>query len=273
MIKYIMIKYIIFLLILSLIICYCNKKSFTANINKTNDIKNMTNYIKYFINNYAYMIHLNNHKESQDRIIKTLDKWNYLTIPKISNALHYKHDKNIIDTMPIKMLDNIRRGAYGLAGTTYRNLKEMQNKNVEYYLHLEDDCIPIQNLTNNEFIEYFYNSLKTIPDDSGIYNFSLTVYCNKYFKNKKSSHKWIKYNKIKKYTAGFGVILFTKKAINNILNLIENKVKLYAVDEYIKHNYDNYWYYDGLINSNGMFYGLFEQLGTSCSNRYLNTMD
>ena len=89
-----------------------------------------------------------------------------------------KKDDKIIKNFPIdrKILTR-RKGAYGLAGTFYRNLLKAYNDNLEYLLHLEDDAIPNQKLSNNQFTDYFYNSLQNLPDNEGVYSYSMTVHC------------------------------------------------------------------------------------------------
>lgn len=229
-------------------------------------------YLKDYFKNYSKMIHLPNHQPSTKRLNNCKKYWKNDLFPQISDALHWKKDDKIIKKYPIdRTLLTRRKGAYGLAGTFYRNLVNAYNNNWDYLLHIEDDAIPNQRLSNNQFTNLFYNSLINLPDDEGVYTYSLTIYCSKIYKNKKSTLKWKKYDS-KLYTAGGTCILLTKKAIKKILSL---KIFMYEIDDYLKDIFSknfHFWYYDGPINNNGMFYGLIEQIGTDCRNRDTNIM-
>lgn len=270
-----MITFILIILLLERIfniILYFNQCS--LKIEKMESIKfDKLAYIKEYFKNYSQMTHLPNHTPSTKRLNNCKKYWKNDLFPKISNALHWKKDDKIIKKYPIdrKILTR-RKGAYGLAGTFYRNLLKAYNDNWEYLLHLEDDAIPNQKLSNNQFINYFYNSLQNIPDNEGVYSYSMTVHCKPKYTRKKPSYNWKRLNS-REFTYGTTCILLPRKVIKKI---IESKIKIYEIDNFLKDLFSknfHYWYFDGPISNNGMFYGLLEQFNTGCKIRHNNIIE
>ena len=257
---------IIILLVFIYLIYYIKKLAHSYS-NKTYKVT----YIQNYFRKYSQMVHLSNDTNSIIRLNNCKKYWKNNIFPTIANALHWGKDKHIINQYPIdkKLLDR-RPGAYGLAGSLYRNLIKAYINNWDYMMHIEDDCVPNKNLSNKQFIDLFYNSLISLPDGEGLYSYSLTVYCKPSFTlTKKPTLTWKKYAS-KVYTAGTTCILFTKKAIEKI---IRSNIKIYEIDNYLKDMFTknkHFYFYDGPLSKNKMFYGLFEQYNTNCAFRTNN---
>jgi len=247
--------YLLFLiisLIIVVILYYCyNKETFNKDIF-----------------NYSLMVHLENDKFSQKRIQEVRQIYNEYNLPmNLMKATHWKHDEEELKTYPLdkdritgKNVD-YRPGAYGLAGSFYKCLKQAYNEDWPHLLFLEDDAVPI--LPRDQFYKRFDEVINTLPDNGeGIYMLGLTVWCKTY---PDDTIEWKQYKDFKSPVHGAHAVLFGKKSIHRVMNHFKNNVLTLAIDNFIN-SLPDVWYWYGDLSENGMFRGLYKQLGLDCSN-------
>ena len=273
-----MIRLLILLFIsIILIIIFCK-----SNDNYQKYVHKLTNII-YISKNRdilknAYVNTLKDDTVSEQRfgIFQKSHKKYKLPISKINYALHYTDDAKYIKTkypMINKKSQHFksRPGAYGLCASFFKFLET--NKDSEYAIWYEDDAIPTGNI--NEFWRHIDKSLAKVPVlGNDIYSYAHTNYCRN---DCKLTEEWKLRNK--EYYGGHALIL-SKSAINTILKYISNGNIIYLpIDKLFyklmksKKYKIHVWDWDGNIVDSGMFCGLFDQYGTSCEKRYLNTME
>jgi len=218
---------------------------------------------------YSLMIHLDNDKLSEERIQKVKKIYDEYDLPmNLMKATHWKKDIEELKQYPLDRQSIIydngiqRNGAYGLAGSFYKCLKKAHDEGWPYLLIFEDDAVPI--LPKDQFHTRFNEVLDSLPDNgTGIYLLGITVYCKTRISDKK---EWIKYKDIKHGMSGTHSIYFGKKSIELLVNTINNRKIDRPIDHYL--NDMNPWIWYGDLSENGMFRGLYKQLGMDCNNVY-----
>ena len=241
--------YILLCIILFLIIWYCYQPK--------NDIFN-----------HSLMVHLENDKFSQKRIQEVKDIYNEYNLPMhLMKATHWKHDEEELKTYPLdkdkitgKNVD-YRPGAYGLAGSFYKCLKQAYDEDWPHLLFLEDDAVPI--LPKDQFYDRFNEVLSTLPDNgNGIYMLGLAVYCNT---ESNEQIGWIQKDDIPMYISGTHSMYFGKESIHKMISYLQDHKVDQAIDNFIN-SLPGVWYWYGDLSENGMFRGLYKQLGLDCHN-------
>jgi GR25 family glycosyltransferase involved in LPS biosynthesis len=241
--------YILLCIILFLIIWYCYQP-------------------KKDIFNHSLMVHLENDKFSQKRIQEVKDIYNDYNLPMhLMKATHWKHDEEELKTYPLdkdkitgKNVD-YRPGAYGLAGSFYKCLKQAYDEDWPHLLFLEDDAVPI--LPKDQFYDRFNEVLSTLPDNgNGIYMLGLTIWCNT---DPNDDIGWKQYKDFNTPVHGAHAVYFGKESIHRVMNYFKNNNLTLAIDNFIN-SLPGVWYWYGDLSENGMFRGLYKQLGLDCHN-------
>jgi GR25 family glycosyltransferase involved in LPS biosynthesis len=220
-----------------------------------------------FIRSYSSMVHLNNHKPSEERLRKIRKIWEkYGVFPKLFAGLNSKNanDLDVLAKLPIvKSKFETRIGAYGLAGSFYNVLKTAYESEQPYLLYMEDDAVP--SINPQMFNQTFMEAIDTLPDPLGCYTLSVTVYCEY---KQPLTRRWESIKYIKSKNWGSPALLFTRKSIRKLLEHVEDENIDVPVDHLIKNIYGNSLYFwNDIISANGMFLGLFAQYGSQCTGR------
>ena len=253
--------YIVLIIVCLLVIgCIYYLYSLKPSTNKQIDIIDKPLKKDYF--QYSLMVHLENDKLSEERIQKVKKIYKKYEIPiHLMKATHWKHDLKEIQTYPInENLTYGRTGAYGLAGSFYKCIKKAYDEKWPYLLFFEDDAVPI--LPKKKFHHRLNGVLTTLPDNGdGIYFLSLGVWCHTH---RNEPITWKKFNEIQTYVSGAHSVYFGKKSIQTIFRDIQQYTLDQPIDEWLK-KYDP-WVWWGDLSENGMFRGLYKQLGMHCNN-------
>lgn len=244
---------LVFISIILIIIYYCYKRQ---NFNKE-------------IFKYSLMVHLDDDKLSDERIQKVKKIYDEYNLPmNLMKATHWKKDIEELKQYPLDRHGIIheggikRNGAYGLAGSFYKCLKKAYDEYWPYLLFFEDDAVPI--LPKDQFHTRFNEVINSLPDNgTGIYLLGITVYCNTSIYDKNG---WIKYTDIPNSISGAHAVYFGKETIELLVNNINNYGINKPIDLYL--NDMNPWIWYGDLSENGMFRGLYKQLGLNCHNVY-----
>jgi GR25 family glycosyltransferase involved in LPS biosynthesis len=220
-----------------------------------------------FIRSYSSMVHLNNHKPSEERLRKIRKIWGkYGVFPNLFPALNSKNanDLDVLAKLPIvKSKFETRIGAYGLAGSFYNVLKTAYESGQPYLLFMEDDAVPSVNPLM--FNQTFIKAIETLPDPLGCYSFCVNVYCE-YKQPLTNGWESIKYIKTRNW--GCATVLFTRESIKKLLDYVEEKKIDIPIDHLTKNVYGkSLYFWNDIISTNGMFLGLFEQYNTHCTGR------
>jgi GR25 family glycosyltransferase involved in LPS biosynthesis len=251
--------YIIGIIVIVIIVLVCffmNKSDSLPNIPLNDKVKEILNY--------SLMVHLDD-EVSEKRLNDVKEIYKNYDLPiNLFKATHWKNDRKELSKYPLNYIriteNNTRPGAYGLAGSFYKCLMKAYNENWSYLLFLEDDAVPI--LPPNQFNQRFNEVINTLPDNgSGIYNLGFHVYCKTSFND---NYKWIKSHDLNIYKTGTHCLLFGKNMIKIFTEYIKKNGIYKPIDHFI--NDFNIWYWYGDLSSNGMFRGLFKQLGVNCNN-------
>ena len=225
------------------------------------------NYQENFENNVDMIVnHLEFDELSSERFDKLKESFKKYSFPepKINRALHYERDKTYIEeNYPMINKNSIhfkqRPGAYGLTASFIKFLHD--NKHKDYVFWYEDDAIPYSS----------YEEIKKVLDirpikGNDIYYLGYMNYlCEKECEN---IGKWIP----KKYQWGAHAILFTKGAINAILNYINRNridlpIDILLVELSDKKIINGHDWLGSSPNNNKKFCGFFEQYKTFCNKR------
>ena len=238
-------------------------------IRKSNNMKiiDYDTQTQQFIRSYSSMVHLNNHKPSEERLEQVKKIWEkYGVFPKLFVGLNSKNanDLDVLAKLPIvKSKFETRIGAYGLAGSFYNVLKTAYESEQPYLLYMEDDAIP--SINPRMFNQTFMEAIDTLPDPLGCYTLSVTVYCEY---KQPLTRRWESIKYIKSRNWGSPALLFTRKSIRKLLEHVEDENIDVPVDHLIKNIYGNSLYFwNDIISANGMFLGLFAQYGSQCTGR------
>ena len=227
------------------------------------DIK-MNEKVKDIIN-HSLMIHLENDEISTKRLEEVQSIYNQYNLPlNIFSALHWEKNKEELLKLPLDYknitANNKNPGAYGLAGSFYKSLLKAYSDDWPYLLFLEDDAVP--NIGPEDFNKRFNEIIDTLPDNGeGIYNLGIAVYCQT---NDNEEKKWIQRSHLKKYISGAHCILIHKKYIRLLIQYIQKKNIHLPIDHFI--GQFNPWIWYGDLSENGMFRGLYKQIGVDCQN-------
>tara|TARA_Y100000768_G_scaffold388768_1_gene386987 strand:+ start:2486 stop:3277 length:792 start_codon:yes stop_codon:yes gene_type:complete len=217
---------------------------------------------------YSLMVHLENDKSSQKRIKEVKEIYNEYNLPMhLMKATHWKHDEEELKNYPLdkdKIMDikrDYRPGAYGLAGSFYKCLKQAYDEDWPHLLFLEDDSIPI--LPKDQFYNRFDEVINSLPDNGqGIYMLGLTVWCNT---DPSDTIEWKQYKDFKTPVHGTHAIYFGKESIHKMISYFKNNNLTLSIDNFIN-SFPDVWYWYGDLSENGMFRGLYKQLGLNCQN-------
>jgi len=266
---------------------YLNTKS---NVDDVNDVDNYTPFAqdqipnpitrsKNFIKEYSSMIHLFNHEPSEERIKKTQEIWKeYGVIPNLFPGLNAgdTRDMDILKTLPLNKKSIVRfdgsgrLGAYGLAGSWYQCLVDAYNRNLPYVLFMEDDAVPLRQLSPEDFHATFTRLVDSLPNPTGIYQFTSTIYCKRIEinRNKKlETVKWKKMDVQKNRISGCTAMLYPRASIKKFLDHIRKKKIQKPIDHLAYIFRHSSYKLDGLSSGNGMFSGIFEQIDCDCGDR------
>lgn len=216
---------------------------------------------------YSLIIHLDDHKLSEERIQKVKNIYDEYDLPmNLMKATHWKKDIEELKQYPLDRQSIIydngiqRNGAYGLAGSFYKCLKKAYDEGWPYLLIFEDDAIPI--LPKDQFHTRFNEVLDSLPDNgTRIYLLGFTAWCQTH---PNDPIRWKKYNDIRSNTSGFHAMYFGRNSIELLYNELQSTKLMRPIDEWIK-TFDPWCWY-GDLSDNGMFRGLYKQLNVSCSN-------
>ena len=223
---------------------------------------------------YSLMIHLENDKLSQERLVKMRKKYIKYNLPlNLFPALHWKKDEDILNQYPInRNKPNLWEDEWGFAGSFYKALSHAYKNNYPYLLFLENDSIPIYE-DPATFYRVSNYALKNLPDDgTNVYFLGFSEYCG--VNIKKNKRGWVKrYDLPSKYTSGGHSILFSKKSISKIMNYLRDKKIDKPIENWVKYlekmRILSIWYWEGDLSKNKMFCGLFRQLDTGCKRRMI----
>tara|TARA_Y100000748_G_scaffold237328_1_gene201360 strand:+ start:15101 stop:16681 length:1581 start_codon:yes stop_codon:yes gene_type:complete len=269
---------------------YLNEKSNVDDVDivddDVNDVVNYTPFAqdpstrsKNFIKEYSSMIHLFNHEPSEERIKKTQEIWKeYDVIPNLFPGLNAGdiRDMDFLKTLPLSKKSIVRfdgsgrLGAYGLAGSWYQCLVDAYNRKLPFLLFMEDDAVPLRQLSPEDFHATFMKLVDNLPNPKGIYQFTSTIYCKRREINKKKKLETVKWKKMdvqKNRISGCTAMLYPRASIKKFLDHIRKK-KITKPIDHLGYIFRHSCYkLDGLSSENGMFKGIFEQINCDCGDR------
>ena len=254
--------------------------------NKRHPIKNYQNTLKTILED-SYVLTLDTHDLDYNkanlldkRLAELEDTFLHYELPyRIAYGLYYdgtdsKRSMEDIDTIhknyPFIQTEKLKQnGEIGLIGSFFKLLYTAEPLIENFLTIYEDDAKPVG--PKEEFWEKFNKALDNMPkkDDKkhpGVYILGYTNYCKKSCPN---SDKWTRsYNK---KTNGSHAIIFSRKAIENILNNVKNNKVNLPLDRYLKKldfkDVINVYVWEGESSNKGMFCGLFSQSDTYCDTR------
>lgn len=158
-------------------------------------------------------------------------------------------------------------GVVGLLGSFIKCLRIAKEKDWDTVMIFEDDAVPINNET---FLKDFTQAINKLPknwkNEPYILKFGYTIFCNP-LQILKKDNVWEDSSINNEF--GSHSILYTKSAINNILNYLENNRIKHPLDIFISSDETNTILknYTGTVSESKTFRGIFDQLYTYCLSR------
>lgn len=213
------------------------------------------------------------------RMRETEDAFQYYELPyHIFHSLYYDGNNSqrsiedlafIHNNFPWIATNKLKQnGEIGLLGGFFKLLTTV---NVgEYLVVYEDDSRPVG--SKAEFWENYDIALREISNnDANVYILAYTNYCKMPCKDQNLWYPgYISFGK-NSTMAGTHALIFSKKAINAILNWVRLNTVDKPIDKFLQTLHDNgtikLWTWLGPESNDGMFCGLFLQNETFCDKR------